>query len=1011
MNKMRKPHPCPLPETERGVSDLSPFHYREGGRGVRSVFLAIILCSFVIACTIAPENPRIEKDGKVYGTTVGAFRHRWWNYYERGTSFSDRQFWKQAESDFRAAIDQRNIDQRRVRTYGRHLSDYFPHRELGAALFHQNRYVEAVRELEASLSSENSAKAEYYLDKARKARIEQEHSDKTPPVIQLDSPQPDALSNASAITVSGMVSDDTFVKEITINGEPVRIDLSAPKISFHHQTRIKPGKNSIIIEAKDLIGKISKTEHDVICDRAGPIINIDPPETASGAYLIKGYAHDASGIRRIRINDTEMDAKSEREFSVNQTFAAASNQNIIVIAEDILGNQTRAEMRIEEVRIEKSLLTSHFSLKSCNFKPVLLASTEMPFLFCQAETGRGIMTEEKKERRHRRLGTYYALIIGINEYTEWPMLRTAVNDAMGVKEVLSARYGFSEKNVMLRVDKAATRDTLLEDMKRLAGTLKESDNLLLYFAGHGQLDPLTGDGYWIPVNGKREDASTWITNSAIKNFVGSDTFLGKNVLIIADSCYSGTLLREKGGAIASTQGSTGMTLPESGVRSRGVTVIPTARNFEDKVYGLGLKRSRQILASGGIESVNDEGKGNHSLFAYHLLNAFRKNPYRLIDVEYLYNSFVWKPVVDKGGQRPIMGRLQSSMDEDGQFVMMAGDEFANKVIAGADEDSDVLQRTSRIDTDPPGIDIPGWTEKKTVFIDQALLQIITKDPSGIQSVSVNGQKIVSRPGKNKLHSNYVADLKEGDNSFSIECSDQLGNKGKKDIVIHRRLQKVYETGARLSLAAYPFKIEGKGAEGVEDMVINRLVQSKRFNIKERKKTTDAVKSTASDEQTDAVDFGKKAGADVVLIGKVSAKENSLQIEARIVDTGSAEVMTLQDVYGEAGEDELSKTLSQGLTIKLRDEFPLIEGRVIKVKDKDVIISLGEESRIKKGMRLIFFQEGEVIKDPKTGEILGSDSQELGSASIQKLMPKMSYAMPSDAAILPKLNESHKVVMK
>jgi hypothetical protein len=965
-------------------------------------FFAIILCSFVIACTIAPENPRIEKDGKVYGTTVGAFRHRWWNYYERGTSFSDGQFWQQAEADFRAAIDQRNPDQRRVRTYGRHLSDYFPHRELGVSLFHQDRYVEAVRELEASLSSEKSAKAEYYLDKARKARIEQEQSDKAPPVIQLDSPQPDALSNASAITVSGMVSDDTFVKEITINGEPVRIDVSAPQISFHQQTRIKPGKNSIIIEAKDLSGKISRTERYVLCDRAGPIVNIDPPETADGTYLIKGYAHDASGIRRIRINDTEIDAKSEREFSIAQTIAAASNQNIIVTAEDILGNQTRAEI---------PPLSSPSGKKSCNFKPVLLASLDEIPLLCQAETGRGIMTEEKKERRYRRLGTYHALIIGINEYTEWPVLRTAVNDAMGVKEVLSSRYGFAEKNITLRVDKSAVRETLLEDMKRVAGSLKESDNLLLYFAGHGQLDPLTGDGYWIPADGKREDPSTWITNSAIKNVVGSENFMGKNVLIIADSCYSGTLLREKGGVIAANQGGAGMTLPEPGIRSRGITVTPTAGNLEEKIYGLGLKRSRQILASGGIESVSDEGKGNHSLFAYHLLNAFRKNPYRLIDVEYLYNSFVWKPVVDKGGQRPVIGRLQSSMDEDGQFVMMAGDEFGKKVLAASDEDAEPLQRSSRIDADPPEIDIPGWTDKKTVFIEQALLQIIAKDPSGIQSLTVNGQKIINRPGKNKLHANYVAELKEGDNLFSIECSDQLGNKNKKDLVIHRKLQKTDDIGSRLSLVVYPFKIEGKGAEDVEDMVLKRLFESKRFNIRERKKTTDAVKPAASDEQTDAVEFGKKAGADVVLIGKVSPKKNSLQIEARIVDTGSAEVMTLQDVYGEEGEDELSQKLSQGLTVKLRDEFPLIEGRVVRIKDKEVIINLGEEARIKKGMRVIFFQDGESIKDPKTGEILGSDVQELGTATIRRLLPKMSYAMPSDATVLSKLNESHKVVMK
>jgi len=92
-------------------------------------------------------------------------------------------------------------------------------------------------------------------------------------------------------------------------------------------------------------------------------------------------------------------------------------------------------------------------------------------------------------------GNYYALIIGINEYKEWPRLQTAVNDAIGVKEILIDRYNLNEENVILRLDDSAHRLELLRDLRNLASNLQEHDNLLIYYGGHGQIDDLTGDGY------------------------------------------------------------------------------------------------------------------------------------------------------------------------------------------------------------------------------------------------------------------------------------------------------------------------------------------------------------------------------------------------------------------------------------------------------------------------------------------------------------------------------------
>ena len=112
------------------------------------------------------------KEGKPYGITKGLFQGRWYHYYERGLSFAEGHCWGKAESDLGKALKQRDGgDRGRARTYGMHFIDYFPHRELGIVLFHQKRYADAIRELEAPLNATVTAKAEFYLNQCRKALI------------------------------------------------------------------------------------------------------------------------------------------------------------------------------------------------------------------------------------------------------------------------------------------------------------------------------------------------------------------------------------------------------------------------------------------------------------------------------------------------------------------------------------------------------------------------------------------------------------------------------------------------------------------------------------------------------------------------------------------------------------------------------------------------------------------------------------------------------------------------
>jgi len=244
-------------------------------------------------------------------------------------------------------------------------------------------------------------------------------------------------------------------------------------------------------------------------------------------------------------------------------------------------------------------------------------------------------------------GNYHSLIIGINEYKEWNPLQTAVKDAEALKEILIRRYSFKEENVILRTDKEATRDNLISDLRRIASNLTKQDNLLIYFAGHGQLDDLTGDGYWIPVEGNLKKPSTWISHATIKNILSSERVRGKNIVVVADSCYSGMLLRGGPSLLSMTE-----------------------LGYREQLLKLASQRSRQVITSGGLEPVADGGRDGHSLFAYYFLKALEENDRDIIDLENLFHTRVWKPVTEIGGQRPNVGRLKSPMDEEGQFVLV-----------------------------------------------------------------------------------------------------------------------------------------------------------------------------------------------------------------------------------------------------------------------------------------------------------------------------------------------------
>jgi hypothetical protein len=237
-------------------------------------------------------------------------------------------------------------------------------------------------------------------------------------------------------------------------------------------------------------------------------------------------------------------------------------------------------------------------------------------------------------------GGYYALVIGNNNYASLPKLKTAEADAREVAALLKEFYGFDTRLLL-----NATRQQIVTALFSYRLALGPDANLLVYYAGHGINDTQAEKSYWLPVDATRDDDSNWISADDITTRIRA--IPARHVLVISDSCYSGTLTRGLGEA-----------LPP-----------PNAR--EQFLQRMMSGRSRTLMASGGDEPVADGGGGGrHSVFASALMRGLREIDRPRFTAAELFRFYVEEPVAGRAQQTPEYNPLRNSGHESGDFVFV-----------------------------------------------------------------------------------------------------------------------------------------------------------------------------------------------------------------------------------------------------------------------------------------------------------------------------------------------------
>ena len=202
-------------------------------------------------------------------------------------------------------------------------------------------------------------------------------------------------------------------------------------------------------------------------------------------------------------------------------------------------------------------------------------------------------------------GRFYALVIGNQDYAHLPALKTSVNDARAVEEILRKRYGY--KTTLLI---NANRHQVMTAFNDLRELLTENDNLLIYYAGHGEIDKSDQSAYWLPTDAATDNTANWLSSHSITQFL--NIIVAKHILVVADSCYSGAMTQS---SIAALPGQ-------------------MAEEKREKWLQFMVKRkARTVMTSGGVKPVLDSGGGQHSVFAKAFLNVLQRNHGLMEDYE------------------------------------------------------------------------------------------------------------------------------------------------------------------------------------------------------------------------------------------------------------------------------------------------------------------------------------------------------------------------------------------
>ncbi|MFN3315293.1 MAG: caspase family protein [Raineya sp.] len=318
-------------------------------------------------------------------------------------------------------------------------------------------------------------------------------------------------------------------------------------------------------DAEKLLDKINQGNVDDI----PPVIALVSPAVMRGGILVNrqneisiiGKATDESGVKEVFINGNPARLFPNGDFN-GIALLKKDTKTLVIEATDHKGNTEKASFQI-------------------------IRPNENP----------------QAEKRFKNLGKSYALIFATNQYEYWNNLSNPIPDAQAVAKDLQEIYGYE----IDLVQNPTQNQIILKLKEYLQKKFEPNDQLLIFFAGHGQYDETFGEGYVVAKDSRLDDEakSSYLSYATLRTYINN--MQSKHILLVMDVCFGGTF--------------------DPQLASKNLRGVPPTKPNDDEIEAFVNRklqaRTRRYITSGGKEYVSDGTPGMHSPFVRKFLEALR----------------------------------------------------------------------------------------------------------------------------------------------------------------------------------------------------------------------------------------------------------------------------------------------------------------------------------------------------------------------------------------------------
>lgn len=206
-------------------------------------------------------------------------------------------------------------------------------------------------------------------------------------------------------------------------------------------------------------------------------------------------------------------------------------------------------------------------------------------------------------------------------------------------------------------------------------------------------------------------------------------------------------------------------------------------------------------------------------------------------------------------------------------------------------------------------------------------------------------------------------------------------------------------GSRTRIAIVDLESQGEKAK-TQDLgkiaagwLTTAFVQQGRFDVVERQ----ALKKVMEEQQlgltgvidTDtAAKLGRVLGTTYIVTGAVISYRQGMELDVKIIETETAGIRVADRLT--AGSVRTMSRKIPAFVAQLASQFPL-EGFIVHRRGEIFTLDVGSSAGAKSGMQFDAYREGEPIKHPVSGEILGTEKILTGQLQVTQVQKNLALA--------------------